>query len=72
LPPSGRRQREAKNGEFEAESRAIFAVEIAGDIPPFIAEIGVRPVIGWKHELPVFGRPGVALKPLVTQQFRQT
>src|SRR5210317_828159 len=46
-----RRQCKTENCQLEAEAFTVFVIQVARDIPPFVAELGVWAMILWKHEL---------------------
>jgi hypothetical protein len=50
-------ERGPKNGELEAEIAPLGGEEIAGPVPPFVAKLGMRPVVGRKMKRARFGRP---------------
>src|SRR6185436_7516787 len=55
-----RSQGRAEEGELKTEAPALFGCEIAGVIPPFGAEVGMRAVVGRKGKRPRLQSPGVA------------
>jgi hypothetical protein len=64
-------QRKTEEREFETETLPPFAVEITGQVPPFIAKTGVWSVIFREAEYPFFDGLRIARGTIARQEFGQ-